>query len=63
MLDSKNADLVVYNDVGRSDVGFESEDNEVTLVTRAGERVVARAPKRQVAREVFDEVERLLEHA
>jgi phosphopantothenoylcysteine decarboxylase/phosphopantothenate--cysteine ligase len=63
MLDGKNADLVVYNDVGRRDVGFESEDNEVTLITRAGERVVARAPKRQIAREVLDEVERLLERA
>jgi phosphopantothenoylcysteine decarboxylase/phosphopantothenate--cysteine ligase len=63
MLDSKNADLVVYNDVGGDDVGFESEDNEVTLVTRAGERAVARAPKRQIAREVLDEVERLLERA
>jgi phosphopantothenoylcysteine decarboxylase/phosphopantothenate--cysteine ligase len=63
MLDGKNADLVVYNDVGRSDVGFESEDNEVTLITRGGERVVARAPKRQIAREVLDEVERLLEGA
>jgi phosphopantothenoylcysteine decarboxylase/phosphopantothenate--cysteine ligase len=63
MLDDKNADLVVYNDVGRNDVGFESEDNEVTLITRAGERVVARAPKREIAREVFDEIERLLERA
>jgi phosphopantothenoylcysteine decarboxylase / phosphopantothenate---cysteine ligase len=63
MLADKNADLVVYNDVGGREIGFESEDNEVTLITRAGERVVARAPKREIAREVFDEIERLLERA
>jgi phosphopantothenoylcysteine decarboxylase / phosphopantothenate---cysteine ligase len=61
MLDSKNADLVVYNDVGREDIGFDSDHNEVVLVTRAGERRVERAPKSAVAAEILDEVERLLE--
>jgi phosphopantothenoylcysteine decarboxylase/phosphopantothenate--cysteine ligase len=61
MLDSKNADLVVYNDVGRWDIGFDATENEVVLVTRSGERRVAKAPKRAVAAEILDEVERLLE--
>jgi phosphopantothenoylcysteine decarboxylase/phosphopantothenate--cysteine ligase len=61
MLSSKNADLVVYNDVGRDDIGFDSAANEVTLVTRAGERLVPRTSKQQVAAEILDEVERLLE--
>ena len=43
--DDKNVDLVVYNDVGRSDIGFDSPDNEVTLITADGDRLVARAPK------------------
>jgi phosphopantothenoylcysteine decarboxylase / phosphopantothenate---cysteine ligase len=60
MLDSKNADLVVYNDVGREDIGFDSDDNEVVLVTRGGERRVAKAPKASIAAEILDEVERLL---
>jgi phosphopantothenoylcysteine decarboxylase/phosphopantothenate--cysteine ligase len=60
MLDSKNADLVVYNDVGRADIGFDGEQNEVVLVTRAGDRHVARAPKPAIAAAVLDEVERLL---
>jgi len=60
MLTDKNVDLVVYNDVGRDDVGFESEDNEVVLVSRDGERTVAKAPKREIARAILDEVERLL---
>jgi phosphopantothenoylcysteine decarboxylase / phosphopantothenate---cysteine ligase len=61
MLTDKNVDLVVYNDVGREDVGFESEDNEVVLVSRDGERTIAKAPKPAIARAILDEVERLLE--
>ncbi len=57
----KNADLVVYNDVARSDVGFESGENEVVLISEAGERTVSKAPKSRIAAEIWDEVERLLE--
>jgi phosphopantothenoylcysteine decarboxylase/phosphopantothenate--cysteine ligase len=61
MLADKNVDLVVYNDVGRADVGFEAEQNEVVLVARDGERTVAKAPKRAIAEAILDEVERLRE--
>ena len=60
MLTDKNVDLVVYNDVGRDDVGFEAVDNEIVLVSRDAERAVAKAPKRAVAQAILDEVERLL---
>jgi phosphopantothenoylcysteine decarboxylase/phosphopantothenate--cysteine ligase len=60
MLDDKNVDLVVYNDVARDDIGFDSVENEVTLVTRSGDRHVPKASKRVVAAAVLDEVERLL---
>jgi len=60
MLDGKNVDLVVYNDVGRDDVGFDTLENEVVLISRAGERHVAKAPKEAIAREVLDEVAKLL---
>jgi phosphopantothenoylcysteine decarboxylase/phosphopantothenate--cysteine ligase len=61
MLTDKNVDLVVYNDVSRDDIGFDSADNEVVLVARDGERVVPKAPKAEIAREILDEVERLLD--
>ena len=41
MLTDKNIDLVVYNDVSAPGIGFDATDNEVTLVTRAGERGLA----------------------
>jgi phosphopantothenoylcysteine decarboxylase/phosphopantothenate--cysteine ligase len=63
MLADKNVDLVVYNDVGRADIGFDAEDNEVVLVMHSGERHVAKASKPAVADEILDEVERLLGEA
>jgi phosphopantothenoylcysteine decarboxylase/phosphopantothenate--cysteine ligase len=60
MLAAKNLDLVVYNDVSVPGIGFDALDNEVTLVSEAGERVVPRAPKETVAAAIVDEVERLL---
>ena len=61
MLHDKNVDLVVYNDVGRTDIGFDSPDNEVTLITADGDRLVPHAPKPAIAVAVLDEVERLFE--
>lgn len=60
---AKNADLFVFNDVGRSDIGFDAADNEVVLVSEEGEREVAKAPKRVIAAAVLDEVERVLSKA
>ena len=61
MLGDKRVDLVVYNDVGRSDIGFDSSDNEVTILSSGDDRFVPRAPKDAIAGAVLDEVERLLE--
>ena len=61
MLTAKNLDLVVYNDVSVPGIGFDAPDNEVTLLTQAGERELARASKEEIAAGIVDEVERLLE--
>jgi phosphopantothenoylcysteine decarboxylase/phosphopantothenate--cysteine ligase len=63
MLETKNLDLVVFNDVGRSDIGFDAADNEVVLLGRDRERTVAKASKQAIAGAILDEVERLLEAA
>jgi phosphopantothenoylcysteine decarboxylase / phosphopantothenate---cysteine ligase len=52
----KGLDAVVVNDISRSDIGFDADANEVTILTGAGERHVARAAKAAVAREVLDAV-------
>jgi phosphopantothenoylcysteine decarboxylase/phosphopantothenate--cysteine ligase len=60
MLDDKNADLVVFNDVSRTDIGFDAAENEVVLVSRDGDRTVPKASKAAVAAAILDEAERLL---
>jgi phosphopantothenoylcysteine decarboxylase/phosphopantothenate--cysteine ligase len=57
---AKNADLFVFNDVSRPDIGFDSAENEVVVVSANGDRAVAKGPKRAVAAAVLDEVEKLL---
>jgi phosphopantothenoylcysteine decarboxylase / phosphopantothenate---cysteine ligase len=52
----KGLDAVVVNDIARADIGFEGSDNEVTIVTAAGERHVPRASKAEVARAILDTV-------
>jgi phosphopantothenoylcysteine decarboxylase/phosphopantothenate--cysteine ligase len=61
MLADKNLDLVVYNDVSVPGIGFDAAENEVTLLTREGERLLPRAPKETIAAGIVDEVERLLQ--
>ena len=61
-LERKRLDLLVVNDIARADIGFDSADNEVTILGRGGEeRLVARAAKEAVADAILDEVRRLLE--
>jgi phosphopantothenoylcysteine decarboxylase / phosphopantothenate---cysteine ligase len=59
-LERKRLDAIVINDISRAGIGFESEDNEVTILTVDGERRdVPRSRKERVAGAVLDEVERL----
>ena len=60
-LAAKSVDAIVFNDVSRNDVGFDSHENEVVVVTRAGETPVPKAPKAQVAAAILDEVSKLLD--
>jgi phosphopantothenoylcysteine decarboxylase/phosphopantothenate--cysteine ligase len=56
-LSRKGLDAVVVNDIARSDIGFDSAENEVTIVWADGERQVGRRPKEEVAAAILDEVE------
>jgi phosphopantothenoylcysteine decarboxylase/phosphopantothenate--cysteine ligase len=59
-LESKNCDMVVANLVSQQGIGFESDDNEVTLVLRTGETIpVARASKNAIAHRIFDQMIKL----
>ena len=57
---SKNADLIVANDVTAEGAGFDSDTNVVTLFSRDGrDLALPKIPKSEVAQRVLDEVLRL----
>jgi phosphopantothenoylcysteine decarboxylase/phosphopantothenate--cysteine ligase len=60
-LGTKRADLIVYNDVSRDDIGFDAAENEVVLVSAGGERRIEKAPKERIAAAIMDEVALRLE--
>jgi len=58
-LEKKGADLMVANDVSDSAIGFDSDENEVLVITREGKtQRLARAPKRVIANQILDIVVR-----
>ena len=56
----KGADLIVANDVSRSDAGFEVTTNAVTVIGPDGEREVPLQSKERVAAIVLDSVEQII---
>jgi phosphopantothenoylcysteine decarboxylase/phosphopantothenate--cysteine ligase len=59
-LESKNCDMVVANLVNQDGAGFEADENEVVLVLSTGETIpLSRAPKREIADRIFDQVLKL----
>jgi phosphopantothenoylcysteine decarboxylase/phosphopantothenate--cysteine ligase len=58
-LTRKGLDAVVVNDVSRPGIGFDTAENEVTIVTAAGDQHVPRATKAEVARAILKTVDRL----
>lgn len=59
-LQDKSVDLIVANDVSRSDAGFDVETNQVTLVSSDGVEELPLQSKAAVAARILDEVERRL---
>ncbi len=56
----KGCDLIVANDVSRSDSGFGVDTDRVSFVTAAGVEKMDTMPKADVARELLDRVVRIL---
>ena len=56
-LERKGLDAVVVNDISRAEIGFDAADNEVTIVTAAGERHVPLGSKETIAAAILDAVE------
>ncbi len=55
----KGLDAIVFNDVSRAEIGFDSAVNEVVILEPDGEHRVAMAPKGEIAAAILDRVEAL----
>lgn len=56
-IQNKGCDYLIANDISRSDIGFSSDYNEVTILNKNGEiKKLLRAPKSQIAREILKEI-------
>ncbi|MBI5447489.1 MAG: bifunctional phosphopantothenoylcysteine decarboxylase/phosphopantothenate--cysteine ligase CoaBC [Gammaproteobacteria bacterium] len=55
-LKDKQADLIIANDVSQTHIGFESDDNAVTIVSSTEAIVIPSAPKIKIAEEILHRV-------
>jgi phosphopantothenoylcysteine decarboxylase/phosphopantothenate--cysteine ligase len=55
-LQRKKLDLMFANDVANSSIGFNSDENQVTLISRTESLTLEQAPKRQLARTLIGEI-------
>ena len=53
-LSTKNLDLIIANDVSNKEIGFDSDDNEVTLITEKEKYLIERQNKRKVSKKIID---------
>ena len=58
-LERKNCDLIVANDVSRKDIGFDSSDNEITLVYPDRIVPLPKDSKEHLAHQLIDLIEEL----
>jgi phosphopantothenoylcysteine decarboxylase/phosphopantothenate--cysteine ligase len=58
-LERKQLDAIVLNDVSREEIGFDVDENEVTIITASDERQISKRSKGEVADAVLDRVAEL----
>ena len=52
-LSEKELDLIIANDVSNDDIGFDSDDNEVHLISEKNSRKINKSTKEKVSREII----------
>jgi len=55
-LERKNLDLIIANDVSREDIGFNSDENAVTLISASATEALPQASKRQLATRLIEKI-------
>lgn len=60
-LTRKGVDLIVLNDISDPEIGFDSTENAVTLISPSGETVLPKASKDEIAEQILARVDPLRE--
>jgi phosphopantothenoylcysteine decarboxylase/phosphopantothenate--cysteine ligase len=55
-MERKKLDMIVFNDISRTDIGFDSDYNEVHILTKDSQVFVPKAPKETIAEFILDNV-------
>lgn len=54
-IEKKGCDYLVANDISRKDIGFNSDENEVTILSQDGSiKKISKAPKNIIARKIWE---------
>ncbi len=56
----KNADFIVLNSTRNPGTTFRTDDNQITIISEEGKKEYEKKPKTEVARDIIDELARLL---
>ena len=59
-LEKKNADFIVLNSTRNPGTTFQSDDNQITIISKDRKKVYDKKPKAEVARDIIDELVSLL---
>jgi phosphopantothenoylcysteine decarboxylase/phosphopantothenate--cysteine ligase len=55
-MERKSLDMMIFNDISRPDIGFDSDYNEVRILTGDAEVMVEKAPKETIAEIILDNI-------
>ena len=57
-LKNKGLDLIVANDVSNEEIGFDSDENEVTLITKTEQQLIPKQNKKQISKKIVEFISR-----
>ena len=55
-LEKKNLDFIVLNSLRNEGTCFKSDDNQITIISREGQKAYDKKAKKEVARDIIDEL-------
>ena len=57
-LKNKGLDLIVANDVSNKEIGFDSDENEVTLITKTEQQLIPKQNKKKISKKIVEFISR-----